>query len=116
MWRIDDTPQGTTFSHQHDVSFMPSIRNFPLRARIHGITPSVDHEKVRSIVSRQREIDRLTDEQDILIFELLSSGVSAFMVQRFTRVTAVGQRAARGAALMNEVLHMHDPDHGNDAA
>lgn len=95
---------------------MPSIRDAPLRARIHGTTPTIDHEKVRSIVSKQREIERLRDEQDILMYELVSSGISAWQVHRFTRVQQVSLRAARGAELMNETLHLTDLDDEQDAA
>jgi hypothetical protein len=95
---------------------MPSIRDAPFRARIYGVKPAVDHDKVRAIVSRQREIDRLRDEQDILIYELVSSGLGTFTLQKFVRLPHLGSRAARGAELLNETLHLYDPDDEQDAA
>lgn len=95
---------------------MPSLRDAPLRARIHGHKPTVDHEKVRTIIANQRAIQKLRDEQDILIYELVSSGISAWEVHRFTRVRMVGARAARGAKLMNETLHLPELDDERDVA
>lgn len=110
MWSIHETPDGDVFTHEHHHPLLPSLRDAPLRARIHGAKPTVDHEKVRTIVAKQREIERLRDEQDILIYEVVASGVSAWNLHRFTRIPQVGARAARGAELLNEVLHLTDPE------
>lgn len=110
MWRIDEIPEGNTLTHEHHHPLLGSLRDAPLRARIHGAKPSVDHEKVQTLIAKQREIERLRDEQDILIYELVSSGVSAWLVHKFTRIPQVTFRAARGADLLNEVLHLSDPE------